>query len=228
MHGMNVRVGTSDPGTPQVRRVVGLVGGTGALGRGLTRQLSMAGHRVRIGSRDLARAEAITAMMGSGVVAVTNQGACDADLVLVTVPWSGHDEILLSLRDALTGRTVVDCVNPLGFDERGPFPLSVDAGSATQRAQQLLPGSVVVGAFHHVSADQLASDDLLDSDVLVVGDDRDALHAVIDLVDTITGLRGVYAGRLRNAGQIEALTANLIAINRRYGVQSGVRIAGLD
>jgi NADPH-dependent F420 reductase len=208
--------------------VVGLVGGTGALGRGLASRLSSAGHRVLIGSRDLARAEASAESLGNDASGVTNQGACDADLVLVVVPWSGHDETLRSLQGALQGRIVVDCVNPLGFDERGPFALSVDAGSATQRAQQLLPGSVVVGAFHHMSAEVLASDNALDSDVLVVGDDRDAVDGVIDLVATITGLRGVYAGRLRNAGQVEALTANLIAINRRYRVQSGVRIAGLE
>ncbi len=211
-----------------MRRVVGLVGGTGALGRGLARRLSLAGHRVLIGSRDLVRAEESAESLGDGVSGVTNQGACDADLVLVAVPWSGHDATVSSLRGDLDGRIVVDCVNPLGFDERGPFALSVDAGSATQSAQQLLPDSVVVGAFHHVSAEVLASDDALFSDVLVVGDDTDAVESVIDLVGTIAGLRGVYAGRLRNAGQVEALTANLIAINRRYRVRSGVRIAGLE
>ena len=84
----------------------------------------------------------------------------------------------------------------------------------------------MVGAFHHVSSELLLGDDPLDGDVLVVGDDRDAVGQVIELVDSIVGLRGVFAGRLRNAGQVEALTANLIAINRRYKTQSGLRVTG--
>jgi predicted dinucleotide-binding enzyme len=51
---------------------------------------------------------------------------------------------------------------------------------------------------------------------------------VISLVGLIAGLRGVAAGRLRNAKQVEALTANILAINRRYGVQAGLRVTGLD
>jgi NADPH-dependent F420 reductase len=225
---MDARVGTGDSRSPATERVVGLVGGTGALGRGLAHRLSRAGHGVRVGSRDAARAAAIAQSLGPGVAGVTNRGACDADLVMVAVPWHGHDRALTSLRGALVGRLVVDCVNPLGFDEKGPYALPVDAGSATQRAQELLPESVVVGAFHHVSAELLAGDTTLDCDVLVVGDDRDAVGRVIEVVDTIAGLRGIHAGRLRNAAQVEALTANLIAINRRYRVQSGVRVSGLD
>jgi len=47
---------------------------------------------------------------------------------------------------------------------------------------------------------------------------------VAALAERIPGMRGVYGGRLRNAGQVEAFTANLIAINRRYKAHAGVRI----
>ena len=40
----------------------------------------------------------------------------------------------------------------------------------------------------------------------------------------IPGMRGIYGGRLRNAGQVEAFTANLISMNRRYKAHAGVRI----
>ena len=40
----------------------------------------------------------------------------------------------------------------------------------------------------------------------------------------VDGMRGIYAGRLRNAGQVEALTANIIAVNRRYKAHAGIRI----
>jgi NADPH-dependent F420 reductase len=158
----------------------------------------------------------------------SNEEVCSAELVVVAVPWAAHDETVDGLREHLEGRIVIDCVNPLGFDERGPFALPVDTGSAAQQAQHLLPDSTVVGAFHHVSSELLLSDEPLVGDVLVVGDDRDAVGQVIELVDSLTGLRGVFAGRLRNAGQVEALTANLIAINRRYKTQSGLRVTGLE
>ena len=44
------------------------------------------------------------------------------------------------------------------------------------------------------------------------------------LAEVIPGVRGVYGGRLRNARQVEGLTANLIAINRRYKAHSGIRV----
>jgi NADPH-dependent F420 reductase len=84
----------------------------------------------------------------------------------------------------------------------------------------------VVAAFHHVSAVLLADPEVadVDTDVLVLGDDREATDLVIELAGRITGMRGVYGGRLRNARQVEALTANLISINRRYKAHAGIRV----
>jgi NADPH-dependent F420 reductase len=147
----------------------------------------------------------------------------------VTVPYDGHAALLSSLTDQLVGKIVVDCVNPLGFDERGPYPLQVAAGSAAEEAAQLLPESTVIAAFHHVSA-VLLDDPTVESftdDVLVLGEDREAVAVVCELAAAIPGARGIYAGRLRNAGQVEALTANLIAINRRYKTQAGIAVSGV-
>jgi NADPH-dependent F420 reductase len=127
------------------------------------------------------------------------------------------------------GKLVVDCVNPLGFDAKGPYALRVPEGSAAEQTESLLPESRVCAAFHHVSAVLLADPEVarVDLDVLVLGDDRAAVETVIALTQRIDGMRGVYAGRLRNAGQIEAFTANLIAINRRYKAHAGLRITDL-
>ena len=113
----------------------------------------------------------------------------------------------------LAGKIVIDCVNPMGFDQRGAYPLPVAEGSAAQQAAAVLPGSVVVGAFHHVSAVLLLDPEVasVDLDVLVLGDDRPATDLVQALAARIPGVRGVYAGRLRNCGQVEALTANLVS-----------------
>jgi NADPH-dependent F420 reductase len=207
--------------------VVGVLGGTGEQGRGLARRLAMSGMRVVIGSRDAQRAMAVAADVGHGVTGGDNASCAEqSDVVIVAVPFDGHRELLSSLAPALDGKVVVDCVNPLGFDKQGAYALAVEEGSAAQQAAAVLPGARVVGAFHHVSAVLLldAGMDSVDLDVLVVGDDRSATDVVQALASRIPGARGIYAGRLRNAGQVEAMTANLIAMNRRYKAHAGVRI----
>jgi 8-hydroxy-5-deazaflavin:NADPH oxidoreductase len=145
---------------------------------------------------------------------------------VVAVPWDGHGDLLKELAPALAGKVVVDCVNPLGFDKQGAYALHVEEGSAAQQAQALLPDSTVVGAFHSVSAVLLDDPEVtsVDTDVLVLGEVRAATDLVQALADAIPGMRGLYGGRLRNAHQIEALTANLISINRRYKAHAGLRV----
>lgn len=210
---------------------VAVLGGTGPQGRGLARRFAAAGLEVVIGSRSADRAADAATAIGEGVGrelrGLDNAGAAAAgDVVLVVVPWDGHRELLESLRAELSGKVVVDCVNPLGFDKQGPFALPVEEGSATEQAQAVLPDSTVVGAFHHLSAVLLEDPEVaeIDSDVLVLGDEREATDLVQALAATIPGCRGVYAGRRRNAHQVEALTANLIAANRRYQAHAGIRI----
>jgi len=214
------------------RLTVGILGGTGDQGRGLGRRLAMAGNRVIIGSRDAGRAESAAATIGSPpqVTGAANEDAARAaDLVIAAVPWEGHADLLTRLASALEGKIVVDCVNSIGFDSHGCYSIEVEAGSAAEQAAAVLPGSTVVGAFHHVSAVLLLDPevDKMDLDVLVLGDDRHATDLVQALAERIPGIRGVYAGRLRNCGQVEAFTANLVSINRRYKAHAGLRITDI-
>ncbi|MBV2362351.1 NADPH-dependent F420 reductase [Streptomonospora nanhaiensis] len=208
---------------------VAVLGGTGDQGRGLARRFALAGHSVVIGSRSAERAAAAAAELGAdlGVAGADNaEAARRGDIVIVAVPWDGHRALLESLRAELAGKIVVDCVNPLGFDAKGPYALPVEEGSAAQQAEAVLPDSRVVAAFHHVSAVVLLDPEVdeVDLDVLVLGDDREATDIVRALAARIGGVRGVYGGRLRNAHQVEAFTANLIAVNRRYKAHAGLRI----
>jgi len=187
----------------------------------------MAGHRVTIGSRSAERAQQIADEMAVGITGADNDAcARGSDIVIVAVPWDGHAELLATLREALAGKVVIDCVNPLGFDKQGAFALPVPEGSAAQQAAGILADSSVVAAFHHISAVLLLDEsvDEIDTDVLVLGDDREATDTVQALASRIAGMRGIYGGRLRNAGQVEAMTANLISMNRRYKAHAGLRI----
>jgi 8-hydroxy-5-deazaflavin:NADPH oxidoreductase len=209
---------------------LGILGGTGDQGRGLGRRFAAAGVNAILGSREASRAEEAARALPGPVRGADNAScARDASVVVVAVPWAGHEALLRELAEELAGKTVVDCVNPLGFDNQGAFVLDVAEGSACQQAVALLPGSTVVGAFHHLSAVQLLDSDLetIEGDVLVVGDDRAATDLVQALAGLIPGMRGVYAGRLRNARQVEALTANLISVNRRYKAHAGIRVTDI-
>ena len=223
---------TDDAAAPDLASLtIAVLGGTGPQGRGLARRFAQAGLKVVLGSRTAEKGAAAAAELseaiGVEVSGSDNRGASEAgDVVLVVVPWEGHAELLADLKPALDGKIVVDCVNPLGFDKQGAYALKVEEGSATEQAAAILTESTVVGAFHNVSAVLLEDPDVTDlgTDVLVLGDEREATDLVQALADTIPGARGVYGGRRRNAHQVEALTANLISMNRRYKAHAGVRV----
>ncbi|MFF4183904.1 NADPH-dependent F420 reductase [Streptomyces sp. NPDC001691] len=207
--------------------VVGVLGGTGDQGRGLAYRLARAGQKVIIGSRAAERARTAADELGLGVEGADNaECARRSDIVIVAVPWDGHARTLESLREELAGKLVVDCVNPLGFDKQGAYALKPEEGSAAQQAAALLPDSRVTAAFHHLSAVLLqdASVEEIDTDVMVLGEARADTDLVQALAGRIPGMRGVFAGRLRNAHQVESLVANLISVNRRYKAHAGLRV----
>lgn len=214
---------------------VGVFGGTGNQGKGLALRWARAGISVIIGSRSAERAETAAAeyreTTGVDHVRGTDNATCaaEADVVLAAVPFESHADTLRGLVEPLRGKILIDCVNPIGFDSKGGYPLPVEEGSVAQQAEQLLPESRVTAAFHTISAVILADLETpdVDTDTLVLGDDREACDVVRALADAIPGMRGIYGGRLRNAYQVECLTANLVAINRRYKVHAGIRVSGL-
>jgi 8-hydroxy-5-deazaflavin:NADPH oxidoreductase len=217
---------------------IAVMGGTGPQGKGLGYRFAKHGHTVVLGSRSEERAVPVAAdvtdrlsgVTGAGkVIGAANADACDdADVVFLAVPYDGHDELVASL--PLDGKVVVSCVNPLAFDKRGAHGRIIDGGegSAAESAQRLAPEATVVGAFHNVSAVGLWGDeDYLDEDILVVGDVVEAKEVAMELAASVIGRRGIDAGKLRLARQLEPFTAVLISINRKYKVHSGLRITGL-
>lgn len=211
--------------------VVGVLGGTGDQGRGLAYRFARAGQKVIIGSRAADRARAAADELGHGVEGADNTDcARRSDIVIVAVPWEGHAPTLQALREELRGKLVVDCVNPLGFDKQGAYALKPEEGSAAQQAAELLPESRVTAAFHHLSAVLLQDPEVerIDTDVMVLGEKRADTDIVQALAALVPGMRGVFAGRLRGAHQVEALVANLISVNRRYKAHAGLRVTDVQ
>ena len=217
---------------------IAVIGGTGPQGKGLGYRFARNGHTVVLGSRAAEKAvpiaaevtERLVGVEGAGeVTGAANADACaTADVIVLAVPYDGHDELVATL--PLDGKIVISCVNPLAFDKRGAHGRVVDAGegSAAESAQRIAPEARVVGAFHNVSAVTLWGDEdfLEHEDVLVVGDDAEAKAVVMEIAASVTSREGIDAGKLRLARQLEPLTAVLISINRKYKIHSGIRITG--
>jgi 8-hydroxy-5-deazaflavin:NADPH oxidoreductase len=211
--------------------LIAVVGGTGHLGAALARRWLKAGLSVVIGSRDAARAAqaaaALERELGRTVTSGANrEAAARAQLVVVTVPYAAQADTLADIRAVVAGKVVVDTTVPLVPPKVMRVQLPPE-GAAAMRAQRLLGEAVtVVAAFHNVPAHRLATDEGVDCDVLVFGDQRAARARVIQLARA-AGLRGLHGGALANSAATEALTSVLIFINKTYAVDgAGVRLTG--
>ena len=232
--------------------MLAFLGGTGPEGRGLALRLALAGEDIIIGSRDAERAATaaaeltalitgISGVAGAGTIgagttrAGTIEGADNlaaaarADSAFITVPYEAQRPLLEPLVGSLSGKVVVNVIAPMRFERgRGAIAVPVEAGSAAEEAQLLLPDSPVVAAFQNVSAEELQEPErAMEGDVVVCADDRQAKTLVMSLAEKIQRLRPVDGGSLANAKYVEQITPLLVNINRIYKIHSGIRIVGV-
>jgi NADPH-dependent F420 reductase len=215
---------------------IGILGGTGPLGRGLALRLAAAGHRTLIGSRDPQRAQATAAELTAAwpdrqldLVGVANDEAAGPDLVVLATPWEGAVDTVGELAALLGGSVVVSVGNALVRQGREAHAVVPPRGSVAAMVQAALPAAAVVAAGHHLPARTLADlDHPLGADVLVASDDPAAAARTVDLLDSVPGLRGVRAGSLAQAAAIEAFTAVLVTVNMTHRVHSTLRLQGLE
>ena len=214
---------------------VAVLGGTGKEGKGLAYRWAKAGYKILIGSRTPEKAvstaaEIIEMMDGSGsVVGMSNPEAAEqADIVVLTVPYSAHRDTLEAIKDVMKGKLFVDVTVPLVPPKVSKVQMP-PAGSAAQEAKELLgEGVEIVAAFQNVSHEHLLGEASVDCDVLVTGTSKNARHEVLKLVEA-AGLIGWDAGPIENSVVVEGLTSVLIYINKQYGsTHSGIRITGAD
>lgn len=199
-----------------------IVGGTGPQGKGLALRFARAGVPVAIGSRDGARAAEIaaelSAQLGSDAAPITGHSNDDAvaaaeRMVILSVPYAGHNATLEQIKSGLTGKILVDIVVPLSPNDPKTVDMPLE-GSATEAAQAILGDDIpVIGALHNVSATTLNTLDWdINCDVLVCGNSLDARKDVMALVKKL-GVEAYNAGGASAARCIEAITPILIRIN---------------
>jgi hypothetical protein len=194
--------------------------------------LASAGHDVVIGSRDAQRAAQSASGLsprGDGTVrGAANDEAATCDLVVVATPFDSVIATVKPLRAQLANKTVISMVNALAREGKEVVPLYPPRGSMAAQLAFALPESTVVGAFHHLPADQMIDlDSALDGDVVIFGDDEAAREQVASLVNQMPGLRAVVVGSMSLASAVEAFTAVCVSINIRHKAHSYVKLAGL-
>ncbi len=214
---------------------IAILGGTGEQGPGLALRWALAGEEVIIGSRQREKGEKVAIELnqelGKELIRGTDNvtAAAEADVIVMTVPYSAHIGTLESVQEQCKGKIFVDVSVPLDSENARRVTIPA-AGSASEEAQQILgPEVKVVCALQNISAHLLREVKAeIDCDVLVCGD-KDARPTVIQLVNKIGGgIRAISAGPLEAARQIEPITALLIRLNILNKVHSaGIRITGL-
>jgi NADPH-dependent F420 reductase len=214
---------------------VGILGGTGPAGRGLSARLAQAGVTVTIGSRDAERASRVASEVAARWPALSleiggadNAGAAMADEVVVATPWDSTVATVSALRELLAGKVVVSMANALVKEGREMLPLVPPRGSMAAAVQAALPESLVAGAFHHLPAPEMENlKSGLEADVLVCSDHPEATAATVKMVELMRGLRPLDAGSLNQAGVIEAFTAVCVTLNIRHKAHTTLRMSGI-
>jgi len=207
---------------------IGILGGTGNMGGGLTVRLSRK-HDILVGSRTIEKADATARRLGNlargfyqAEMGGSIRGALNADairgseIVIITLPPEASVPAMKGLSGSLTPEhIVVSTVVPMTRRKRLYYwtPLEDEAfeRSAAEAIQEVVEPSPVVTAFQTVPAAYLNNiDAVLNVDVLIAGDDELAVARVSSLVRDIPNLRPLRVGPLENSKWIESITPLLL------------------
>ena len=201
---------------------VGIVGGTGTFGRALAKRLHEVGQdEVRVGSRDIERAQATGAELG--VAGGRNQDiVTDADLVVLAVKSNATLETASELAAAI-GTTPVLCVaSDLRFTKEGVLP-GRHQGSLAEEVARIVRAPVASGLQSFAAANLVEGDP---GDALICGGDDRAKELSLELAGRVAE-RAIDVGPLENSRALEGMTAVILNVNKRYKAHAGIRLTGL-
>jgi len=152
--------------------------------------------------------------------AATRDAAGWGEVVILAVPFGAIDDVVKTVGEALSGKTVIDVTNAL--DAKMNLALGFTTSGA-EELQKKLPRSKVVKAFNTVFAQHMDTGKLGDQQLstLVAGDDAAAKKTVLELARQI-GFDAVDAGPIKNARLIEPF--GFLNIQLGYVLDMGTRI----
>ncbi|MCY4256809.1 MAG: NADPH-dependent F420 reductase [bacterium] len=215
---------------------IGILGGTGPVGRALCARLASVGYRCVLGSRLVERAtdtcaEVLAKWPGRTLplVGACNTDAAQCDVVVVATPWDVAASTVNSVSDELSGKVVISMANALTKVGKQFQPLVLPEGSVAATVQAAVPKALVAATLHHVPAHHLGDlNQPVDCDVLVCSDHPEATATTLEIMGKLPGVRSFNAGSLIYAGPVEAFTAVLLQLNTAYQTKTAIRFTGLD
>jgi predicted dinucleotide-binding enzyme len=180
--------------------------GTGNVGGAIVHGLKGKGHAVTLGARDPRNSEVAALAAETGAAAaLPAEAARVADVVILALPWSAAKTAIRSLGD-LSGKTVVDCMNPLGM-AGGALGLTI--GHTTSGGETVagwLPGAHVVKTLNQVGAEVMAKNDHLPHrPVMFMAGDSETAKTQVAVLLTDLGFEPLDAGGLAKARLLEPL-----------------------
>ncbi|MFN3421262.1 MAG: NADPH-dependent F420 reductase [Armatimonadota bacterium] len=196
---------------------IGILGGTGRMGRGLAKAWAKAGHEVIIGSRDIQRAQQLAQQLaeetGGTVRGSSLQlAARDSDVVVLSLPYNVCAQWLQQLKDELRGKIIVDITNPFGA-------VKGESSGIEENAKALGVPARWVAAFKTnfwTTLEQPVNKDGIVRDCFYCGDDQDAKRIVAELIEQV-GYRPVDCGGLKAARVLDLMVPLMIELDRRFG-----------
>jgi NADPH-dependent F420 reductase len=214
---------------------IGILGGTGPAGSALAARLASCGFDAVVGSRSKYKAmEVVDTLLSEwpgrslSIAASDNQGAAEADLVVIATPWDGATQTAVSVEKHLRGKVVISMANALTRIGKEFQPLVPPRGSVAASIQAAVPTCHLAAAFHHVPAKELGDlDHPIETDVLICSDHRQATEATAEIVSKIPNMRPLDAGELSLATPIESFTAVLLQLNVHYKTRVAIRFTGI-
>ncbi len=178
--------------------------GTGKVGGALAMGLKGKGYAVTLGARnpDAMEAAALAAESGAAL-ALPAEAAEGAELVVLALPWGVAEAAVKSL-GALAGKTVIDCMNPIGMVDDALGLVLGHSSSGGETVQGWLPKAHVVKTLNQVGAEIIARNDHLPHRPVqfVAGNVAAAKAAALALVSDL-GFEALDAGDLTKARLLE-------------------------
>src|SRR6185436_5355467 len=167
---------------------IGVLGATGPAGSGLAARLASVGFEVVVGSRSKYKAMEVRDKLLDkwpdltlDITAADNEGAADADLVVIATPWDAASSTATAVSKQLEGKVVISMANALAKVGHEFQPLVPPRGSVAANVQAAVPKSLVAAAFHHVPAKELGDlNEPVVSDVLICSDHTAATETTTD------------------------------------------------
>jgi len=197
--------------------------GAGNMGAAFVKQLTGAGHEVRVTARHLDKAQAL-AVAHPGAMAVPAAGAAQGvDAVVLATAYGDAAAALQSLGD-LNGAVVIDITNPLTADYMG-----LTLGHSTSAAEEIakaVPGAQLVKGFNTLFAQVLAAGADFGQGrhaTVFLASDSAAAKQVASTLAQSMGFEVVDAGGLKNARYLEPLAGLNIYLG--YGAGLGTTVA---